>query len=570
MYSEKIVETKICKQCNSSFDITDKDVKFYDKISPVFVGKKIQIPTPTFCFDCGLQRRLVWRNDKNLYTRKCDKTNENIISMYSPDKLNKIYNQDLWWSDKWDAIDYGVDFDFNMTFSLQYNELLLKVPHPSLIKLTSENSDYSNYIAWSKNTYLCFAGDNIENSLYCYNVVGSNDCIDDINVRNSDFIYETINSNNSTRLFFARDSNNSNNSYFIKNCDGCEYCFMCFNLKNKKYCINNKQYTKNEYKKFINNINLGDNENLNKYKNEFIKKESESIHKSNNNINALNCKGDYIVDSVNCNNSFFVSSGGEDIKNIMIGFNDLKDSYDCTYCGVNASKFYESIASGGNGNNCFFSNIIVDNFSNIFYSNYCVSSKNLFGCVGLKNKEYCIFNKQYSKEEYESLVLQIIEHMKKTGEWGEFFPSNISPFGYNETVASEYYPLTKEEALKLGFKWSGYKSPPPKVEKVIPADKLPNNIKNIPDDILNWAIECQITKKLFRIMKQELAFYRKFDLPIPRIHPNQRHLNRIGFINSINLNQRNCSKCDKKIETTFDLKEIKIVYCEECYNKKTY
>ena len=31
--------------------------------------------------------------------------------------------------------------------------------------------------------------------------------------------------------------------------------------------------------------------------------------------------------------------------------------------------------------------------------------------------------------------------MKKTGEWGEFFPSSISPFGYNETVAMEYYPI---------------------------------------------------------------------------------------------------------------------------------
>jgi hypothetical protein len=33
---EKIVETKICKQCNSSFEITNKDLEFYDKISPNF------------------------------------------------------------------------------------------------------------------------------------------------------------------------------------------------------------------------------------------------------------------------------------------------------------------------------------------------------------------------------------------------------------------------------------------------------------------------------------------------------------------------------------------------------
>jgi hypothetical protein len=70
----------------------------------------------------------------------------------------------------------------------------------------------------------------------------------------------------------------------------------------------------------------------------------------------------------------------------------------------------------------------------------------------LRNKEYCILNKQYTKEEYEQLVPQIIDHMTKTGERGEFFPASISPFCYNETVVMEYYPLTKDEALAKGFK----------------------------------------------------------------------------------------------------------------------
>jgi len=55
---------------------------------------------------------------------------------------------------------------------------------------------------------------------------------------------------------------------------------------------------------------------------------------------------------------------------------------------------------------------------------------------------------------------------------------------------------------------------------------LPENIADIPDDILNRAIECEITKKPFRIIKEELVFYRKHNLPIPRRHPDQRHLDR--------------------------------------------
>jgi hypothetical protein len=33
---EKILENKVCKKCNSSFEITDKDLEFYKKISPTF------------------------------------------------------------------------------------------------------------------------------------------------------------------------------------------------------------------------------------------------------------------------------------------------------------------------------------------------------------------------------------------------------------------------------------------------------------------------------------------------------------------------------------------------------
>jgi hypothetical protein len=160
--------------------------------------------------------------------------------------------------------------------------------------------------------------------------------------------------------------------------------------------------------------------------------------------------------------------------------------------------------------------------------------------------------------------------MKKTWEWWEFFPSSISPFWYNETVANEYFSLTKENALKKWFKWSDYESPFPKVKKIIPASKLPDNISQIPDDILNWAIECEVTKKPFRIIKQELDFYRKHNLPIPKRHPDQRHLDRMALRNPRKLFDRKCDKCWKDIKTTYSSERLEIVYCEDCYNKEVY
>ena len=160
--------------------------------------------------------------------------------------------------------------------------------------------------------------------------------------------------------------------------------------------------------------------------------------------------------------------------------------------------------------------------------------------------------------------------MKKNGEWGEFFPASLSPFGYNETVAGEYYPLKKENALKLWFRWSDYEPPKPKIDKIISADKLLNDISQIPDDILYWAIECEITKKLFRILKQELDFYRKYNLPIPKRHPNQRHLDRMALRNPRKLYDRKCDKCSKDIKTTYSPDRSEIIYCEDCYNKTLY
>ena len=118
--------------------------------------------------------------------------------------------------------------------------------------------------------------------------------------------------------------------------------------------------------------------------------------------------------------------------------------------------------------------------------------------------------------------------------------------------------------------WSQYQNPAPKVDKTISADKLPHTIADIPDDILDWAIECEITQKPFRIAPEELQFYRKHNLPIPKRHPDQRHLDRIALRNPRKLFQRDCDKCGRDIETTYSLQHQARVYCNDCYNAEMY
>lgn len=108
------------------------------------------------------------------------------------------------------------------------------------------------------------------------------------------------------------------------------------------------------------------------------------------------------------------------------------------------------------------------------------------------------------------------------------------------------------------------------MEKTIPADKIPNDITKIPDDILNWAIICEATGKLFRITKQELEFYRKHNLPIPKKHPDERHLDRMALRNPSKLYERKCNQCGTTMPTTYAPERPERVYCEACYTKEVF
>ena len=142
--SDPILERKTCKISGAEFPIYKSDMEFYDKISPVFNGVKYQIPTPTLCPEERQRRRLLFRNERKLYKRKCDASGKDIISIYSPDKPYKIYDQKFWWGDEWDPMDYGKDFDFAKKFGDQFNDFLKVIPHVSVVTISNENSTFTS------------------------------------------------------------------------------------------------------------------------------------------------------------------------------------------------------------------------------------------------------------------------------------------------------------------------------------------------------------------------------------------------------------------------------------------
>jgi hypothetical protein len=208
------------------------------------------------------------------------------------------------------------------------------------------------------------------------------------------------------------------------------------------------------------------------------------------------------------------------------------------------------------------------------YTDWCHEVHDLFGCVSLRNKSYCILNKQYSKDDYEILRTKIIEDMTKRGEYGEFFPKEIAPFAYNETVVQEFAQLTKAQALARGFRW---RDPDTRdYVATVQASALLDSVLDVTDTILKETISCahagtcnDSCTTAFRIIPSELAFYRDINLPLPRLCPNCRHAERLTYRNPFKLWHRTCMKagCKSEFETPYAPERPEIVYCESCFQE---
>ena len=587
-------ETKTCQNCKQNFVIEPDDFGFYEKI---------KVPPPTWCPECRLVRRMIWRNERSLYKRKCSKSGKEIITMFHPEADVVVYDHDIWWGDSWEPTDYGQDYDFSKPFFEQYKELLRKVPLANLGNNNCVGSPYGNHNADCKYCYLLYASYNAERVHYSYGAAGAKDCLDIYTLLNSELSYGDTLCAGLYKTHFSYNSDESINSFFLKHSKNVQNCIGCVNLVNKSYCVFNQQYTKEEYEAKKKELDFGSYKKISEFENTFENFALGFPNKYANILKSVGAVGDNIMNAKNAKHCFDIYGDVEDSK-YLIHMLSVKDSYDL-YGGGIASLMYEGVDVGIEAAQVLFA-VLAHSCLETFYTYMCFNSKNLFGCVGMRSKQYCILNKQYSKEEYFELVPKIIEHMNtmpyidKKGrvyKFGEFFPSELSPFAYNETIAQEYFPRNKEEILKSGYK---YKDPSEKENQAtIQSEDLPDHIKDIPESIINEVIFCpnngsvltQCTKA-FRIIKSELDFLKNNNIALPRYCPNCRHYKRLKQRNPFRLWRALCGctgkssenkkyqntrdhfhgngVCPNEFETSYAPDRPEIVYCEKCYQAEVY
>ena len=581
-------ETRNCENCKTQFTIEPDDFGFYEKM---------QVPTPTWCPECRSMRRMTWRNERLLYHRD-SLDGKNVISCFSLGSGVNVYDRDMWWSDNWDPLSFGADYDFSRPFFKQYRELLERVPMPAMFTSRATNSDYCNHSGEIKDCYLAHAVWGGERLLCLAKAIFCKDAMDSLNLTNSELCYEVINSSKMYNSYFCQDCESCTDSAFLSQCRGCSNCFGCSNLRSKSYHIFNQPYTKEDYEKKIRELDLGSYRALGDAMAKFGDLKRNSLRKFANFTKVDDCTGDNLANVSNCKNCFDFSNDVKDCAFVTHGGVRLTDSYDGYGVGETTELLYESVDTGANGTKFLF-DIFVWGGHNVQYSYASHGCQNLFGCIGLRNKQYCILNKQYTKEEYETLVPKIIEHMNsmpyadqqgRVYKYGEFFPPELSPFAYNETIAQEYYPLARGEAESRGFSWREPEVRQYQITKT--ARDLPDHIKDADDSMLQETIECSHRGECnhqctgaFKLIPAELQFYRRMTLPLPRLCPNCRHFERLAQRNPIRLWSRDCmcegktdrypnasahfhgeGKCPNKFETPYAPDRPETVYCEQCYN----
>ncbi len=550
--------------CKQSFEITDDDLAFYEKVSPVFGGKKQPIPPPRHCPECRQRHRLAFRNQTALFPRTAFPHGEKIFSMYPQSAPFPVMRSEDWFSDQWDALDYGKEFSFQKPLMEQLFELHKIVPrYIAINNIRTENCEYCNNVSDVKNCYLTFTAYYSEDCMYGESMLKSKDCVESTMATACELCYDCINCTRCTLVQSSFNSENCSDSFFLGNCRNCRDCFGCVNLRNKKYCLWNEQKTKEEYESFLRSFHGTSFSAREQYRQAFINFERKHPRPNTIMHQSEDCTGNCIQESRNVKESYFIENG----ENLKYCFNlageQANNCHDVSFFGRGVELVYESVGCGNNVSRLCFCYMCRSQSSDLFYCISCDACKNCFGCVGLYRKEYCILNVQYTKSEYEELVPKIIAHMRTTKEWGEFLPVAFNPMPHNRSIAHRFYPITEQEAKNEGYAW--YEEDIRDFPDIIEASALPDGLPVTDAPI---TVKSLFSGRPFRITAQEIGKYREFNVPLPRQSYEERMNERAQKLGGLRLFERSCAKTGKAILTPYPPDSPYIIWDREEYEKE--
>lgn len=563
---ELVPHKRVCKwqgqhkYCEGEFDITKEDIEFL---------KMLRAPAPNYCPTCRRMRRISNLNYSKLFVVNCQAPNhnENMISIYPKECPFPVYDYQYFTGDDFDPFSFGIDFkEGDSPISTLYS--LRKIfPMPSFINRdpSSVNSEYTNGGRNLKNGYYVMSSYHTEDAWYSIMLSKCRNIMDCRIVMDSEYVYEGIYSDHIYKSSYIYFSNNCIDSMFIFDCRNCQDCFGCVNLRNKKYCVYNEQYSKEDYEKFLDSVYPLSRNSLASYEERFWQLVKKLPINGTRNSTSVNVFG---VNIKNSKNIYDVvdANYAENIRH-SDGTIYHNNSMDICFSGGHSSYLYMNANIGSQSSRVKFS--ISSKFST--ECEFIFNSKNLnncFMCFGLQNKSYCILNKQYTQEEYFKKIDYIKCEMLKRGEYSDGPGIEFSAQAYNFSLAQLSYPLNNEEIIKV----EGYIAEEPISNvgniTVMNYSDLPEIINDIDNNILDKAILCEISNRPFKITPTELEFYRRMKIPLPKVHPALRMERRSRFVADAKKFKASCAKCNIEIDSAFSPEDKYNLYCEKCYQQE--
>lgn len=454
-----------------------------------------------------LRTIMAWYPNKKLYARKSSKSGKDIISVYSEKAFCPVYSHDEWYSDGWESP--YLEIDASKSFFDQFHELQKIAPVVGLLSSMQENAEYCQDSEGLKNCYLVFDALNCQDVYYSTRIYNSRDCVDVYWVMDSELLYDCVYMFNAYNCRYSFNCHHVSDSFFLFHCRNVKHSFMCSNMRNKEYCIYNKQVSKEEYEKFIAEIHWDSYHEILKLKERFINEIIPSTPIPPAVLeNCENVEGNYLKNTANA----FKAFESFDLKDVYNVFqcakgNDIAGAY---MCNDRVEKCFQCVATGigvFDVRNCAF----VWHGSFMEYCYLCLSCQNCFGCIGLRNKKYYIFNKPYSKEEYETKVKALKENMVTRGEYNQFFPLKLSPFPYEDTISFDLFDNRDKDVFAAELEQS----------------------KSVSNNVDEKAIQiCLISGQKFNYIPQEIVFYHKHKIPLPRVSSPLRYRQRMQLMDT--------------------------------------
>ena len=591
---KKVYEWRTCKWTREEFPVFEEEKEILEKVSYHF-----PISVSELSPDSRIRALLMWRNERNFYKRKCSATGKDIMSIFPTNYPSPVYHFKEYDSDRWNPHEYGIEYNDDKSLLIQIERFFNTVPkrNLNLTGETMENCDYCNYGFYSKNCYMCQVALMSEQCFYSNSPYESKYNFDCYFNEKCEISYESTYCINSYKTFYCDFVENSNECYFCTNLNNSEYCIWCVWISDRKYCVFNKQVSEAEFYNTLEKI-FYSYESLESFKREYQKFKEDFSKLSVKNIGAEHAIWNTIRFAKNITSSYGVIDAEDVFHSWIIGLNS-NNILSSTHGWSNSSNIYQNV---------WFSESIQSAFNsfwtgkNCFYTYDCRHCEDCLFCIWLISKKYCIFNIQYSEDEYKDISRKVIDGAKDEWFWWNFLSPYVSLFPYNDTIANDFYPVEEvryldqnkqvlkieqkdkkgtgivyvldptseiseafldlwgEEKISITWRTKDTQSTTAQTMNSILARDMPE-ISDIDDSTENLVVSCEQSGKIFRIIKEELAFYKQYNIPLPRKHPEIRYKYRFESTPKNTFFLRKCIECWSSVLSVWERDKI---ICENC------